>query len=53
MGSRDNHVIDDPRHDELLLRLLERSSQPAAAPPPPALVTRTLRRLPQELPAVA
>jgi hypothetical protein len=53
MGSRDNHVIDDQRHDELLLRLLERSGQPAAASPPPDLVTRTLRRLPQELPAVA
>ena len=53
MGSRDNHVIDDQRHDELLLRLLERSGQPAAASPPPDLVTRTLRRLPQEQPAVA
>jgi hypothetical protein len=53
MGSRDNHVTDDQRHDELLLRLLERSGQPAAAAPPPDLVTRTLQRLPQELPAVA
>jgi hypothetical protein len=53
MGSRDNHVIDDRRHDELLLRLLERSGQPSAAPPPADLVTRTLRLLPQELPAVA
>jgi hypothetical protein len=53
MGSRDNHVIDDQRHDELLHRLLERSGQPTAVPPPPDLVTRTLRRLPQELPAVA
>jgi hypothetical protein len=53
MGSRDNHVIDDQRHDELLLRLLERSGQPAAAAPPPDLVTRTLRLLPQEPPAVA
>ncbi len=53
MGSRDNHMIDDQRHDELLLRLLERSGQPIAAVPPPDLVTRTLRRLPQELPAVA
>lgn len=53
MGSRDNHVIDDQRHDELLLRLLERSGQPAATTPPADLVTRTLRRLPQELPALA
>ena len=53
MGSRDNHVIDDQRHDELLLRLLERSGQPSAVPPPADLVTRTLRRLPQELPAIA
>jgi hypothetical protein len=53
MGSRDNYVTDDQRHDELLLRLLERSGQPAAAAPPPDLVTRTLQRLPQELPAVA
>ena len=53
MGSRNNHTIDDQRYDELLLRLLERSGQPAAAPAPPVLVTRTLRRLPQELPAVA
>src|SRR5689334_23382811 len=51
MGSRDN--IDDQRHDELLLRLLERSGQPAAVSPPPDLITRTLRRLPQELPAIA
>ena len=53
MGSRDNYVIDDQRHDQLLLRLLERSGQPSAAPPPADLVTRTLRRLPQELPAIA
>src|SRR6266508_156076 len=53
MGSRDNHVIDDQRHDELLLRLLERSGQPSVVPPPADLVTRTLRRLPQELPAIA
>jgi hypothetical protein len=53
MGSRDNHVIDDQQYDQLLLRLLERSGQPAAAEPPPDLVTRTLRVLPQELPAVA
>ena len=53
MGSRDNHIIDAQRHDELLLRLLERSGQTAAAAPPPDLVTRTLRLLPQELPAVA
>ena len=53
MGSRDNHLIDDQRHDELLLRLLERSGQPTAVAPPPDLVTRTLRRLPQEPPAVA
>jgi len=53
MGSRDNYVKDDQRHDELLLRLLERSGQPAAAVPPPDLVTRTLQRLPRELPAVA
>jgi hypothetical protein len=53
MGSRDNHVIDDQQYDQLLLRLLERSGQPAAAQPPPDLVTRTLRALPQELPAVA
>jgi len=46
-------VIDDQRHDELLLRLLERSGQPAAAVPPPDLVTRALRRLPQELPTIA
>jgi hypothetical protein len=52
MGSRDNHIIDDQRHDELLLRLLERSGQPAAVAPPPDLVTSTLRRLPQELPAI-
>ena len=49
MGNRDNHVTDDQRHDELLLRLLERSGQPTAAPAPADLVTRTLRRLPQEL----
>jgi len=36
-----------------LLRLLERSGQPAAMMPPPDLVTRTLRRLPHEMPAVA
>jgi hypothetical protein len=53
MGSRDNHLLDDQRYDELLLRLLERSGQPAAAAPPPDLVTRTLRRLPQEPPAIA
>lgn len=53
MGSRDNHMIDDQRHDELLLRLLERSGQPTDATPPADLVTRTLRRLPQELPAIA
>ena len=53
MGSRDNHMIDDQRYDELLLRLLERSGQPAAAPSPPDLVTRTLRRLPPVPPAVA
>ena len=53
MGSRDNHIIDDQRHDELLLRLLERSGQPAAVMPPPDLVTSTLRRLPQEPPAIA
>jgi len=53
MGSRDNHVIDDQRHDQLLLRLLERSGQPLTAAPPADLVTRTLRRLPQELPAIA
>ena len=53
MGSRDNHIIDDQRHDELLLRLLERSSQPAAVTPPPDLVTSTLRRLPHEPPAIA
>jgi hypothetical protein len=53
MGSRDNHMIDDQPHEDLLRRLLERSGQPAAAPPPVDLVTRTLRRLPQELPAVA
>jgi hypothetical protein len=45
-------MIDDQRHDELLLRLLERSGQPAAIAPPPDLVTSTLRRLPQEPPAV-
>jgi len=53
MGSRNNHVTDDHRHDELLLRLLERSGQPMAAAPPADLVTRTLRRLPQEPPAIA
>ena len=53
MGSRDNHMLDDERHDELLLRLLERSGQPTDATPPADLVTRTLRRLPQELPAIA
>jgi hypothetical protein len=53
MGSRDNHILDDQRHDELLLRLLERSGQPAPVPPPPDLVTKTLRLLPPELPAVA
>jgi hypothetical protein len=53
MGSRDNHILDDQRHDLLLLRLLERSGQPAGVSPPPDLVSRTLRRLPQELPAVA
>ena len=53
MGSRDNHMIHDQRHDELLLRLLERSGQPTDATPPADLVTRTLRRLPQELPAIA
>lgn len=53
MGNRDNHVIDDQRHDQLLLRLLERSGQPTAAAPPADLVTRTLRRLPQDLPAIA
>ena len=53
MGSRDNHLIDDQRRDELLLRLLERSGQPTDATPPADLVTRTLRRLPQELPAIA
>ena len=53
MGNRDNHVTDDQRHDELLLRLLERSGQPTDATPPADLVTRTLRRLPQELPAIA
>ena len=53
MGSRDHHIIDDQRHDELLLRLLERSGQPTDATPPADLVTRTLRRLPQELPAIA
>ena len=53
MGSRDNHIIDDQRHDELLLRLLERSGQPAAVTPPPDLVTSTLRRLPHEPPAIA
>jgi len=52
MGSRDN-MIDDGRHDELLRRLLARSGQPSAVPPPPDIVTQTLRRLPQELPAVA
>jgi hypothetical protein len=46
-------MIDEQRHDELLLRLLERSGQPAAAAPPPDLVTRTLQRLPPELPAIA
>ena len=34
-------------------RLAGASGQPAAVPPPPDLVTRTLRRLPQELPAIA
>jgi hypothetical protein len=53
MGSRDNHLIDDRRHDELLLSLLARSGQPAAAPSPADLVTRTLRQLPQEPPAIA
>jgi len=53
MGRRDNHMIDDQRYDELLLRLLERSGQPSPASVPPDLVTRTMRRLPQELPAVA
>lgn len=53
MGSRDNHIIEDQRRDELLLRLLARSGQPVAAAPPADLVTRTLRRLPPELPAVA
>jgi hypothetical protein len=53
MGSRDNHIIDDQRHDELLLHLLERAGQPSAVAPPADLVTRTLRRLPQEMPAVA
>ncbi len=53
MGSRENHVIDDGRHDQLLRRLLERSGQPAIVAPPSDLVTRTLRLLPQELPAVA
>jgi hypothetical protein len=53
MGSRDNQLLDDQRYDELLRRLLERSGQPVAAAPPPDLVTRTLRRLPQEPPASA
>jgi len=53
MGSRDDNLIDDHRHDELLLRLLARSGQPTAAAPPADLVTRTLRRLPPEPPAVA
>jgi hypothetical protein len=52
MGSRDNDIIDDQRHDELLRRLLERSGQPAVVVPPPDLVTSTLRRLPQEPPAI-
>jgi len=46
-------VIDDQRHDELLFSLLERYGQPMAPQPPADLVTRTLRRLPPELPAVA
>ena len=53
MGNRDHHISDDQRRDELLLRLLERSGQPTDATPPADLVTRTLRRLPQELPAIA
>lgn len=53
MGSRDNNIIDDRHDEELLRRLLERSGQPAAVPPPPDLVTRTLRRLPAESPALA
>jgi hypothetical protein len=53
MGSRDNQHLDDHRYDELLLRLLERSGQPVAVAPPPDLVTRTLGRLPHELPAIA
>jgi len=46
-------MIDDQRQDELLRRLLELSGQPAAVAPPPDLVTSTLRRLPQDLPAMA
>jgi len=53
MGNRDYNVIDDRHDEEVLRRLLERSGQPVAAPAPPDLVTRTLRRLPQQPPAAA
>jgi hypothetical protein len=53
MGNRDDHLINDRRDDEVLRRLLERSGQPVAAQPPPDLVTRALRRLPQEPPPAA
>jgi hypothetical protein len=53
MGSRDDKFLDDERADAALLRLLARSGQPSHAPHPPDLVTRTLRLLPPEMPAIA
>ena len=53
MESRDNNILDDDREDAALRRMLARSGQPAPALLPPDLVTRTMRLLPTEPPAIA
>ncbi len=52
---RQNEMIpggDDTQFDTDLLAVLSRVGEPRPATPPPDLVTRALRRLPRELPAM-
>lgn len=53
MGNGHDHFIDDERSDAAIRRVLGLVDEPRLIDPPPDLVTRTLRRLPAEPPALA
>lgn len=53
MGNGHEHFIDDERSDAAFRRVLALVDEPRQIDPPPDLVTRSLRRLPAEPPALA